>query len=382
MGVTITTTKRSTSYTGPPVLHCDVLSIVLSYLAWKEVMNCRIVSCAWCDAARHAPFQKLGVNGRDIALALPTISAALPCLHTIVFEGDDFDLGADELFALARGFRNLMSLWVTWTNLEAFHPRIMQLHSLRSLNLHLNRDLAWNLEDVSAFPKLIELCCTTNYNLTGDLSSLQVLSETLVVCSLSGCENVTGDLHMLASFPCLESLKLDRTKVTGDIRKIEATDFSSLTRIRMNTIVYGGRYIDQIANAHETMQGWYLLERRHPGIYRTNGLLELLRDAPGLQEYNLRYNWNYCYPPHYVDMVWYGTRCGWRWTNCRRGGDCDMHWLNDEPLPREDGYEKYIRDLKQENTRYRYYRGFLAPPTLEQLRRMATAQKFRRSKNF
>ena len=55
------------------VLHGDMLARIMSYLAWKEVMNCRVVNHVWREAARNAPIQELYVDREDVALALQAI---------------------------------------------------------------------------------------------------------------------------------------------------------------------------------------------------------------------------------------------------------------------------------------------------------------------
>lgn len=79
--------------------------------------------------------------------------------------------------------------------------------------------------------------------LTGDLSSLQVLSQALIILDLYYCPEVTGDLHALTLFPCLERLKVFGTNVTGDVRKIESTAFPCLKEIQLGNHVFGRRTI-------------------------------------------------------------------------------------------------------------------------------------------
>ena len=113
-------------------------------------------------------------------------------------------------------------------NLQASAPFIMQFHNLEALDVGGNCALVWNLADLSALPKLKTLSCAANYKLTGDLSSLQVLSQALTILDLYYCPEVTGDLHALTLLPCLERLKVFGNNVTGDVRKIEPTAFCLL----------------------------------------------------------------------------------------------------------------------------------------------------------
>jgi hypothetical protein len=358
------------------VLHGDMLARIMSYLAWKEVMNCRVVNHVWREAARNTPIEELYVDREDVALALQAISLALPGLRklTFFFETFNFDVN-DEIFALAQGFRKLSSLRMIRTKLEACVPLIMQLNNLRSLNLDWNMQLVWNLADLSAIPRLKKLRCKYNYQLTGDLSSLQVLCETMTICDLWACRRVTGDLHILSSFPHLEILSVFATNVTGDIRKIGSAHFPLLKKLDVSSGVLGGKHFTRIADAPEVMQAWYSLETKHPGIFCRQ--VELAIDAPERQQY-LEIDCPYSKQllPLTVQMISFGPRLGWRWTNGLTDGSCDIHWFDDEPSRSANGYDEYVRALERANSPHRHFRGFLVPPTPQEHRRICAAYSY------
>ncbi|CAB9529120.1 expressed unknown protein [Seminavis robusta] len=73
-------------------------------------------------------------------------------------------------------------------------------------------------------------------------------------------------------------------------------------------------------------------------------------------------------PPFSFDFVEVGPRLGWRWTNEKQGGCCEIQWLDPEPY--EGGFDdctvylKRYSEIRQEDVNS--FRGFLQPPTREQ----------------
>ncbi len=110
------------------------------------------------------------------------------------------------------------------------------LEKLRIQNCY---SLKWDLEMLTAFPLLTELYCDINGDLTGNISCLRVLKDTLEKVHIVGSHKVEGNFMDLADFPHLKELVFDNTAyagdeyfrataVTGDIRDIGENDFSSL----------------------------------------------------------------------------------------------------------------------------------------------------------
>jgi hypothetical protein len=355
-------------------LHNDVLANILSYLNWTEVMKCRVVSPEWRDAVLVTHVQGLDVDSRVIARAVTSLAAAIPCLqnlmlHDIPFRSEDDDdddddnVVNDELLASAEGFQQLRGLIMTeiqaspirtMTEIQAFPIRTMQLHNLEKLDLD-SCTFEWDLADLSGIPNLKKLTCSFNYNLKGDLSSLQCFSQTLAILRINGCSRVTGDLHTLASFTRLKSLELCFTRVTGDVRVIGLADFPCvMEKFSLGNDVYGGRTINRIVDAPEVMEAWCRFAIRNPGIWID--LLYLSDFSPDLQVH--------VFFPRYLVVVRCGPRCGWRWTNGE--GHCEIHWINSEPLLDDNGYDEYVRDLADTtNGPISFYRGLLVPPSIE-----------------
>ena len=100
---------------------------------------------------------------------------------------------------------------------------------LQKLCIHnCSPHLKWDLGMLAAFPLLKELYCWYNPRLTGNISSLRVLKDTLEKVTIGHSPNVEGNFMDLADFPHLKELHLFVTNVTGDIRDIGENDFSSL----------------------------------------------------------------------------------------------------------------------------------------------------------
>ena len=351
------------------VLHGDVLARSLSYLPWTDVMKCRIVSSKWLDAVIVTPVEELVVDTLGIARALASLATAIPCLRKLnvpsPLNRDKLHVD-DEIFTLARGFQQLTSLVMSKTALCA-PPHIMQLHHLETLDLVSNERLVWNLADLSAIPRLKNLLCIFNIELTGDLIILQALSRTLVALNLLGCKRIVGNLQTLVSFPRLEKLNVYGTKVTGDVRKIGSPDFPCLKKIRLGEHVYGGSTVNRIVDAPEVMEAWHRFEIRNPGIWTRQNCPKFALEAPERQ----RYLPSFAAVPFSLEMIRCGPRYGWRWTNRIKKGHCEIHWFDVEPRPDDNGYDLYVRDLAAVmNGIHAFYRGLLVPPSPEEYHRI------------
>ena len=71
--------------------------------------------------------------------------------------------------------------------------------------------------------------------------------------------------------------------------------------------------------------------------------------------------------PHCVEFVKAGQRLGWRWTNAVSGGSCEPVWLDPEPDPSDEGYDVYLKELKDIERDVEFFKGFTSPPTLDEL---------------
>jgi hypothetical protein len=96
--------------------------------------------------------------------------------------------------------------------------------------------LKWDLGVLTALPMLKELDCNCNDCLTGNISSLRVLKDTLEKVTFNNCGNVKGNFMALADFSQLKTLELQNTNVTLDIRDIGKDDFSKLEELVCKSI--------------------------------------------------------------------------------------------------------------------------------------------------
>lgn len=151
------------------------------------------------------------------------------------------------------------------------------------------------------------------------------------------------------------------TKVTTNIHDIQPTDFPAIRGLEISDLVRGP---SSIPEAPLLMQRKYLWMKRFP--FLTIALVgrsdfPLNRRSPDWHPSRNRYDSKS--PPLSVEFVKAGPRLGWKWTNRKLFGSCETQWLDPEPLPSDEGYEKYIVESKRQQVDVRLYRGFHRPPT-------------------
>jgi hypothetical protein len=123
-------------------------------------------------------------------------------------------------------------------------------------------------EMLAGMPMLKELECQYNYYLTGNISSLRVLKDTLEKVIIDDSYNVRGNFMDLADFPHLKELNLDATAVRGDIRDIRDIDFPKLEQLTLPKTVYGwrGYEFQRISDGPDLIRTLYLFKQHHPTI--------------------------------------------------------------------------------------------------------------------
>jgi len=192
-----------------------------------------------------------------------------------------------------------------------------------------------------------------------------------VVCQLSGCRQVEGNLMDLAQMPFLEELNLCETRVTGDIRDVTEQDFVRLQSLEVTQPIFGGGPLSSVSQAKDVMQARYHIKRRIPRAFSLIQRLRLSEFSSDWYEYDEGIRRKQA-PPFWVEFVQCGPRTGWRWTNVFDGGQCDIHWLEPEPQMDDDcdgnEYHLYLDAIDKELHPRRLYRGFLSPPTHEEHR--------------
>eukprot|EP00984_Skeletonema_dohrnii_P002899 scaffold983_cov96-Skeletonema_dohrnii-CCMP3373.AAC.6 len=405
-------------------LNGNVLETIFGFLPLNhDLIRLRRVCSDWEDALKQAyipsDFEVLGVSE---FMLLETMTTALPNLqHLSIYDiadgwGRGFMSGdnPDERgrtyprthdIGIISNFTKLRSLSIIEADLNGEYPAIFNFPLLEKLSLH--RDLRnnpnyhkWDLELLAGLPMLRELECFFNQSLTGNLSSLRVLKDTLEKVEIENCPRVAGNFMDLADFPHLKVLYLNSTylnsisvhgqeSVSGDIRDIGATDFTALTKLTLPRTVYGGnRYeFQSIAEVPVFMRQMYPLAKRFSldMFWRlSNASLDWYDDSDEVDQIP---------PPFVCELITLrGTRIGWRW-RCNfpdedlmhpdycptlydtvvdpfgplefsdLNSSCEINWLEPEPVRERSDYKDYTFQLGYAQREINFYRGCYNPPT-------------------
>jgi hypothetical protein len=276
--------------------------------------------------------------------AMRVMSTALPTLQQLTIyglgRGHIFSDGEDPKYLLfsaddtahdidiISNFTNLRSLAIYDAPLNGRYPVLFNFPLLQQLRISCD-NLKWDLEMLAGLPSLKEFHChkASNYdnvscvNVTGNISSLRVLKDTLEKVSIAKCPNIEGNLMDLADFPRLKELDLQYigmlsgninclrglqdnlekfifgsyrgtdeirgnfmdladfprlkvldlrgTAVTGDIRDICGHDFPALERLLLPESVHGGQLYEfqSIADVPSFMHAIHLLLQRNLGMF-------------------------------------------------------------------------------------------------------------------
>ena len=240
--------------------------------------------------------------------------------------------------------------------------------TLENVRIYYCTRVEGNLIDLAGFPHLNELCLI-NTCVTGNISSLSLLKDTLEKVTICGYGNVEGDFMDLADFPRLKVLKLHGNwsyinSVTGDIRDIGETDFSSLEYLALPKTVYGGDgyELQRISDAPDLVRAVYLFRKQRPSLKMQDWYATLSEDSFDWYESVDEYGDNP--PPFYVRFVKAGCRVGYRWET-EDDDPCEVNWLDPEPESGSSDYEDYAADY-QRIQKADFYRGYYDPPTEEE----------------
>jgi hypothetical protein len=240
----------------------DIIEIILGFLSPMEIMQRRGVCVAWKEAARNTivPPNYFRVHNMKTYNAMRVMTRVLPNLQQINIgdlewgrrhkwsDGEDPDerLAAETAnwishdIEIISNFRKLQSLDIYTTQLNGRYPFLFNSFPLlQRLNIQHCGCLKWDLEMLAGFPVLKELSCQHKPRLTGNISSLRALKDTLEKVNIFGCENVEGNIMDLADFPHLKELNLYGTAVTGDMRGRGENDFSSMEKLILPKNVVG-----------------------------------------------------------------------------------------------------------------------------------------------
>ena len=371
-------------------LSVDEVANALSFLTLGEIMPLRRVNMTWKDAAKETivPLTDFLVNSERRYNAMSMMARALPNLQQITLgplgqghkwsDGDDpnEDVAAETAdytahdIEIISNFSKLRILDI-FAPLNGRYPVFFSFPLLQKLNIPHCYNLKWDLEMLAGMPLLKELYCSDNRPLTGNISSLRVLKDTLEKVIVNCCPNIVGNLMDLADFPHLKELDLDDTAVTGDIRDIGNNDFSSLEELDLPHGVYGGMGYEfqRISDGPDLVRALYLLKKQHPALSKTEYWYAVLSDdSPDWYE-SVEEDEDADSSPFYICFVNAGSRIGYRWTT-HRNRPCEVNWLDPEPDPESNDYEEYIEELQEINSEVTFCRGFHQPPTREEYNRL------------
>ena len=179
-------------------------------------------------------------------------------------------------------FRKLRSLKFFSAPLNGRYQFLFHSPSPQSLNISHCFFLYWDLEMLAGLPLLKDLHCYYNYySLTGNISTLRVLTDTLTTVVISICYSVEGNFMDLADFPHLKLLNLRFTAVTGDIREISESDFSAMESLSLPSGVYGGMGYEfqLISDGPDVINTLYCIKKQRPNLLE-DWYGELSGDSP------------------------------------------------------------------------------------------------------
>ena len=230
-------------------LSVDVLANILGFLLIKDIMRSRRINKKTMEAVRNTvvPPTDFVVNTVKKYNAVVVMTRAMPNLQKITLkflggrrkwsDGEDPDQRRAAEYAdrtshdigIISNFRKLRYLAIYNSDLNGSYPFLFNSFPLlQTLCINNCIYLKWDLEMLAELPVLKKLECFNNHRLTGKVSSLRVLKDTLERVKIRCCDNVEGNFMDLADFPHLKKLDLGETAVIGDIRDIGENDFPSL----------------------------------------------------------------------------------------------------------------------------------------------------------
>ena len=385
----------------------DVLPNILGFLPPEDIMCSRRVckNCREAATKTIVPLTNFRVRSMNEYNAMGVMTRALPNLQQIHIghlehhkynDGEDPDEEWAAITAnhtthdieIISNFSKLRYLTIHTAGLNGRYPLLFNSYPLlQKLRIQHCEYLKWDLEMLAGFPLLKELDCAHNYgSLTGGLKSLRVLKGTLEKVHIRNCVNVEGNFMDLADFPHLKVLNLCAA-VTGDIRDINANDFSALECLDLPKGVYGGRGYEfqRISDGPDLVRAVYLLNKQRPTLkirWYHHLFGKLSEDSPDWYE-SVEGDPLWHIPPFRICIVKAGSRIGYRWESDMmvraargisnmHGYPCEVNWLDPEPDRESSDYDEYIEELQKiERQRQRsLFRGFHQPPTEEQFIRL------------
>jgi len=388
-------------------LSTDEVAIIFSFLSpVEDIMRARRVCTTWRDAAKMTvPSSKFVVRSERSYNAMRVMSTELPNLQQLQILGfgwehkysDGEDPNERRATVTANYTTHDINIISNFLKLRVLHisqyaplngrfPVLFNFPLLNELSISKCSSLKFDLDMLVGLSSLKVLKLgigTATYwdrdsgisRLTGNLSSLRVLRDTIEKVRIIDSQHIRGNFMDLADFPLLKELDLFRTGVTGDIRNIREHDFPALESLRLSSTVIGGLsyQFQSVAEVPSFMHTIHQLLQRALDLFEEYWLSaafnwRLSEDSPDWYD-RIRGP----LPPFRVYIVQSGSRLEWRWSWCTANSvdnSCDINWLDPEPSSQSGDYETYIEGLESLQWRVDFYRGYSQPPTLAEYRRL------------
>ncbi len=373
-------------------LSVDVLANILGFLGGaKDIMQRRRVCKKWKEAVKITivPLNTdVFIDDMGMYNAMNVMSTEMPNLQQITLGlllgrrqkyNDGEDPNEEEAARTAdwttlniniiSNFSKLRELYIDGAPLNGRYPFLFRSFPLlQKLYIRGCSCLKWDLDMLAACPLLKEFDSEHNYGLTGNISSLRVLKDTLEKVRIVFWPRVEGNFMDVADFSRLKILDLEETDVTGDIRDIGDNNFSLLECLDLPKGVYGGHSyeLQRISDAPDLVRAVYLFNKQRPTLkMKGRWYATLSEDSP--DRYDSVDDGET--PPFFIGFVKAGSRVGYRWeTNIER--PCEINWLDPEPATGSSDYEKYAEELQKIEGEVPMYRGLHEPPTEEEYLRL------------
>eukprot|EP00984_Skeletonema_dohrnii_P033179 scaffold28851_cov72-Skeletonema_dohrnii-CCMP3373.AAC.1 len=388
----------------------NMTATILGFLGYKDIMRSRICCRKFRDAARATivSWAEYGTGSYSLSSyeshflvksvqkhkAMVVMTTALPNLQQISLSRigtkhkycDGKDPDEEEARCTANctthdiqvisTFSKLRSLTMYNAPLNGKYPVLFNFPLLQILEIKYCSYLKWDLNALAGLPSLKELNAVSNDSLTGNITSLSVLKDTLEMVYIRNCK-IEGDFMDLAAFPRLKSLNLTKCSLmTGDMRKIGENDFPMLEELGLDADFIGAKYHQflRISDVASVAEAIYRLKQRDPPLIRNLDFIywSLSRDSP--EWYDQNGENGHPPPPFSIDFVRAGSRDGWRWralyTHNRVTNSCEINWLDPEPDRESNDYDVYIRELQSIQEDIFCYEGYHQPPTEEEYKRV------------
>jgi hypothetical protein len=387
----------------------DVLHNILGYFCMYDILQFRGVSQTWNKAATNTtvPPEHFEINSMDSYNAFRILASVLPNLQQISVtdlvkedrhkynDGEDpdeevaastADFVSHDIEILSNFSRLKILKFEYYPGLNGRYPFLFRSFPLlEHLTIAHCPDLKWDLEMLAAgMPLLKELFVFEGKNMTGKLSSLKILKDTLTRVDMIYCDHLEGDIIDLADFPHLKKLNLDGTNVTGDIRNIGEHQFTKLEDMILPETVVGGMgyNFDRVLDVLDFFSAIYA-NQRHILPLIQHYTWYLSKESPdAYRTYISNIYGPFHSPPFEICFVEGpekepAARLGWRW-KCRIGNErnnavssCEINWLDPEPEVGSSKYEQYKNESSMVEGEINLYRGYNHPPTVGEYYQLA-----------